>query len=120
MLADPNTKPISGPTLKRKIDRIISTQYYPPEGSEHLKLLFQAPEVCIDIISTSKPSSSSFFSHFLQWWYMAVLSFQDYVSFSFGGIWSFLVSKTLYPSYLLFNPSYLSSKFSFHTFLSNL
>jgi hypothetical protein len=26
----------------------------------------------------------------------------------------------LYPSYLLFNPSYLSSKFSFHTFLSNL
>eukprot|EP00957_Ditylum_brightwellii_P140222 10684264-Ditylum_brightwellii.AAC.1 len=57
MLADPNTKPIGGLTLKRKIERIIGIKCYPPEDSEHIKLLFQAPEVSIDTISASKSSS---------------------------------------------------------------
>ena len=58
MLADPNTKPLGGPTLKRKIDRIIGTQYYPPEDSEHYKLLFLAREVSIDNISPSPTTPS--------------------------------------------------------------
>eukprot|EP00957_Ditylum_brightwellii_P209603 15362422-Ditylum_brightwellii.AAC.2 len=31
MLADPNTKPHDGKTLRMKIDRLIGTRFYPPE-----------------------------------------------------------------------------------------
>eukprot|EP00957_Ditylum_brightwellii_P135518 10333099-Ditylum_brightwellii.AAC.1 len=35
MLADPNTKPHGSKTLGMKIDRLIGTRFYPPEGSVH-------------------------------------------------------------------------------------
>eukprot|EP00957_Ditylum_brightwellii_P212301 15367174-Ditylum_brightwellii.AAC.1 len=54
MLADPNTKPIGGPTLQQNIDRVIGIQYYPSKKSEHYKLLFNTPEVSIADISSSK------------------------------------------------------------------
>eukprot|EP00957_Ditylum_brightwellii_P049951 3786379-Ditylum_brightwellii.AAC.1 len=57
MLTDPNTKPIGDPTLQRKIDRVIGTQYYPSEGSEHHKILFYVPEVSITNISSSKKAT---------------------------------------------------------------
>eukprot|EP00957_Ditylum_brightwellii_P210201 15364666-Ditylum_brightwellii.AAC.2 len=38
MLADPNTKPHSSKTLKIKIDRLIGTRFYPPEGSVYYDL----------------------------------------------------------------------------------
>eukprot|EP00957_Ditylum_brightwellii_P127252 9702625-Ditylum_brightwellii.AAC.1 len=54
MLADPYTKPISGPTLKIKNDWAIGPQYNPPEDSAPCKLLFNAPEVSISNMSSSK------------------------------------------------------------------
>eukprot|EP00957_Ditylum_brightwellii_P092271 7025322-Ditylum_brightwellii.AAC.1 len=47
MLADINTKPQCGPTLQKKVDRIIGTRYYPPTHSEHHKLFFNTPGVSI-------------------------------------------------------------------------
>jgi hypothetical protein len=35
MLADPNTKPYGGKTLRMKIDRLIGTRSHQPEGSVH-------------------------------------------------------------------------------------
>eukprot|EP00957_Ditylum_brightwellii_P008199 620542-Ditylum_brightwellii.AAC.1 len=54
MLADSNTKPISGPTLKIKNDWVIGPQYNPPEDSASYKVLFNAPEVSISNMSSSK------------------------------------------------------------------
>eukprot|EP00957_Ditylum_brightwellii_P004381 331986-Ditylum_brightwellii.AAC.1 len=55
MLADPNTKPHGGKALRIKINRLIGTRFYPPQGSVHYDLLFNTPEVSIDRIQqTSK------------------------------------------------------------------
>eukprot|EP00957_Ditylum_brightwellii_P040678 3078850-Ditylum_brightwellii.AAC.1 len=59
VLADPNTKSIVRPTLKRKIGIIIGTQYYPPENSDHYNLLFNVPKVSIDNLLSSKKVTSS-------------------------------------------------------------
>eukprot|EP00957_Ditylum_brightwellii_P056091 4251666-Ditylum_brightwellii.AAC.1 len=59
MLADLDTNPIGGSTLKRKIDRIIDTKYCPPQNSDHYKLLFNAPEVSVDNLLSSKKATSS-------------------------------------------------------------
>eukprot|EP00957_Ditylum_brightwellii_P169153 12875741-Ditylum_brightwellii.AAC.1 len=59
MLTDSNTNSIGGPTLKRKIDRIIGAQYYPPENSDYYKLLFNVPEVSINNLLSSKKATSS-------------------------------------------------------------
>eukprot|EP00957_Ditylum_brightwellii_P189773 14447796-Ditylum_brightwellii.AAC.1 len=44
MLADPNTAPHGGKTLRMKIDRLVGTRFYPPESSAHYDLSFNAPD----------------------------------------------------------------------------
>eukprot|EP00957_Ditylum_brightwellii_P058806 4458168-Ditylum_brightwellii.AAC.1 len=35
MLANPNSKPIGGPSPKKKTDRVIGIQFYPPSDTNH-------------------------------------------------------------------------------------
>eukprot|EP00957_Ditylum_brightwellii_P160810 12242738-Ditylum_brightwellii.AAC.1 len=50
MLTDPNTKSHGSKNFRMKIDRLIGTRFYPPQGSVRYDLLFNAPEVSIDRI----------------------------------------------------------------------